>query len=107
MLEATPYVDIVSHIGKAPLLIEFGSTSCASCVEMGKLLYKVKQEYPKSAIYFVEVYKEQQATRDYRIQMIPTQVYLDALGAVSDKHIGMVSYEQLVEKLKAEKIINE
>jgi len=105
MIEATPYAQIASNIGKTPMLVEFGSTSCASCVEMGKLLYRAKQEYPKSAIYFVEVYKDQQATRDYRIQMIPTQIYLGAKGEESDRHIGAVNYEQLIAKLKEQKII--
>jgi thioredoxin 1 len=105
MLEATPYAQIASQIGKTPMLVEFGSTSCASCVEMEKLLYRAKQEYPQSAIYFVEVYNDQPATRDYRIQMIPTQIYLDAKGAESDRHIGAVTYEQLIAKLKAQNVI--
>lgn len=104
-VEATPYAQIVSQIGKAPMLLEFGSTSCASCVEMGKLLYRVKQEYPKSAIYFIEVRNEQQAIRDYKIQMIPTQIYLDAKGSESERHIGAVNYEQLIAKLKAQNVI--
>lgn len=105
MLEATPYAQIAAQIGKAPMLLEFGSTSCASCVDMGKLLYRAKQEYPQSAIYFIEVRSEQQAIRDYKIQMIPTQVYLDAQGSESDRHIGAITYEQLIAKLKAEKVI--
>lgn len=105
MLEATPYVQVFEHIGKKPMLLEFGSTSCASCVEMGKLLYRAKEEYPQSAIYFIEVRNEHQAIRDYKIQMIPTQVYLDDKGIERDRHIGAVSYEQLIAKLKEQKII--
>ncbi len=105
ILAATPYAQIASIIGKTPMLVEFGSTGCASCVEMGKLLYRAKQEYPKSAIYFVEVYQDQQATRDYRIQMIPTQIYIDGKGAEADRHMGAVNYEQLIAKLKEQKII--
>ena len=106
-LEATPYAQIVSQIGTTPMLLEFGSTSCASCVEMGKLLYRVKKEYPQSAIYFIEVRNEQQAIRDYKIQMIPTQVYLDAKGAESERHIGAVTYEQLIAKLKAQNVLKD
>jgi len=105
MIEATPYTQIASAIGKTPMLVEFGSTGCASCVEMGKLLYRAKQEYPKSAIYFVEVYQDQQATRDYRIQMIPTQIYIDGKGAEADRPMGAVNDEQLIAKLKEQKII--
>lgn len=107
ILEATAYAKTVPTIGKTPMLLEFGSTSCASCVEMGKLLYRAKQEYPQSAIYFIEVYKDKEATRNYKIQMIPTQIYLDAKGTEADRHIGLVSYEQLIAKLKEQKIIKE
>ena len=105
ILEATAYAKIQPIIGKTPMLLEFGSTSCASCVEMGKLLYRAKQEYPKSAIYFIEVYNDKEATRNYKIQMIPTQVYLTQEGSEADRHIGLVTYEQLIAKLKEQKII--
>lgn len=105
ILEATAYAKILPTISKTPMLLEFGSTSCASCVEMGKLLHRAKQEYPKSAIYFIEVYNDKEATGNYKIQMIPTQVYLNQEGFESDRHIGLVSYEQLIAKLKEHKII--
>lgn len=107
ILEATAYAKILPSIGKTPMLLEFGSTSCASCVEMGKLLYRAKQEYPKSAIYFIEVYNDKEATGNYKIQMIPTQVYLSQEGIEADRHIGLVSYAQLIAKLKEQKIIKE
>lgn len=105
VLDATPYAQIAPQIGKTPILLEFGSTSCASCVEMGKLLYRAKQEYPQSAIYFVEVYNDMPVANNYKIQIIPTQIYLDVQGRESDRHMGAVNYEQLIEKLKAEKVI--
>ena len=105
ILEATNYTQIQPNIGKMPMLLEFGSTSCASCVEMGKLLYRAKQEYPQSAIYFVEVYQDMTVTKNYKIQIIPTQIYLHSKGEEVDRHMGLVTYEQLIAKLKEEKII--
>lgn len=104
-LSATPYAEVLPSIGKKAMLLEFGSTTCASCVEMGKILYKVKQEYPQSGIYFIEVYNDQQAMRNYGIQMIPTQIFLNEQGAESDRHVGTLTYEQVVAKLKMERII--
>ncbi|WP_333804813.1 thioredoxin family protein [Sulfurospirillum sp.] len=104
-LDATPYAQISSEIGKKPMLVEFGSTSCASCVEMGKLLYRVKQEYPQSAIYFVEVYNDMPTANIYKIQIIPTQIYLNSKGEEVDRHMGLVTYEQLIAKLQEQKII--
>ncbi|NCD11133.1 MAG: thioredoxin [Epsilonproteobacteria bacterium] len=104
-LAATAYEKIVPIIGKEAVLLEFGSTTCASCVEMGKILRKIKEEDPKSHVYFIEVYDDKMAMKNYGIQMIPTQIYLNAKGEEMDRHIGVVSYEQLRSKLKAEKII--
>ena len=104
-LPATPYANVFPLVGQKAMLLEFGSTSCASCVEMGKLLRKVKDELPSAHIYFIEVYDDQKAMRNYGIQMIPTQVYLNEKGEETDRHIGALNYEQLLAKLKAEKII--
>ncbi len=104
-LPATLYASVAPLVGQKAMLLEFGSTSCASCVEMGKLLRKVKDEHPSAHIYFIEVYADQQAMRNYGIQMIPTQVYLNDKGEETDRHIGALNYEQLIAKLKSEKII--
>lgn len=104
-LSATPYKTLLPLVGQKAMLLEFGSTSCASCVEMGKRLRKVKDEHPQAHVYFIEVYNDQQAMRNYGIQMIPTQVYLNEKGEEIDRHVGVLNYEQLLAKLKVEKII--
>ncbi len=105
VLPATSYAQLMPLVGQQAMLLEFGSTTCASCVEMGKLLRKVKNEYPQAHVYFIEVHNDQQSTRNYGIQMIPTQIYLNTKGEEIDRHIGVVNYEQLIAKLKSEKII--
>jgi thioredoxin 1 len=104
-LGATPYAQLSPLVGQKAMLLEFGSTTCASCVEMGKLLRKVKDEHPQSHVYFIEVYNDQHVMRNYGVQMIPTQIYLNEKGEEVDRHIGVLNYEQLVAKLRAEKII--
>ena len=44
MLQATPFSQIKSKVGKEPMMLEFGATSCHSCIIMGKLLYKIKKK---------------------------------------------------------------
>lgn len=105
MLEPTPYSKVISKIGKKPILLEFGSTSCASCVQMGKILQAVKEKHPSSEIYFIDVYQDREAMKNFGIQMIPTQVYVSREGHEVDRHIGLIEYENLVVKLKKEKII--
>ncbi|MDD3324523.1 MAG: thioredoxin family protein [Sulfurospirillaceae bacterium] len=107
LLPATAYKDIVPNIGTTPMLLEFGASSCAACITMGKILAQIKAEYPKSAIYFIEVYADMPVARNYQIQMIPTQIYLDAKGNEIERHMGEIGYAQLVANLKSKNIIKE
>lgn len=106
MLEPTAYANIFPKLGKKPMLLEFGSTSCASCVQMGKILHSIKKEHPQSEIYFIDIYKDREAMQNFGIQMIPTQIYVNSDGYETDRHIGAIEYDNLVQKLKTEKIIS-
>lgn len=102
MLKSTSYSTIESKIGKGkPMLLEFGSTSCHSCVIMGQTLYKLKQKHPQSNIYFIDIYKDGQAAMQYGAVMIPAQIYLDKNGKVLEKHFGKIEYGELEKKLKS------
>lgn len=96
MLKATPYEEVAKAIGhgKATFL-EVGSDSCHTCQIMGKLLYKEKQEHPDYNIYFVNVKEERDAAFKLKIQMIPTQILLDANGSEIDRHVGLLEKEDL------------
>ncbi len=100
MLQPVPFGSIKPLIGKGnPVMLEFGSTSCRSCQVMGWLLYKIKAKNPKSNIYFIDIYKDMDASIAYGVQIIPTQVYLDGKGKVVEKHMGIISENKLNTKL--------
>lgn len=106
MLEPVSFSIVKPFIAeKKPMMIEFGATSCRSCIIMGRLLYKVKQKHPKSNIFFINIYEDKDAAKEYKIRMIPTQVYLDDNGKEVDRHIGKLSEEELYENLKKMNII--
>lgn len=105
MLKSTLFKDFESKIGKEPLMIEFGSVSCYSCQVMGKILYKIKQKYPQSNIYFIDIYNDMPTAEKFGIRMIPTQKYLDENGNIIDTHMGVIEQEELVQKLKNLNII--
>lgn len=100
MLQPVSFETIKPLVGKTPLMLEFGSTSCHSCVVMGKILYNIKQQNPKSNIYFIDIYKDTDVAKAYGVMMIPTQVYLDSEGNVVEKHIGTIKEEELTKKLQ-------
>ncbi len=102
MLKSTSYSTIESKIGKGkPMMLEFGSTSCHSCVIMGQTLYKLKQKHPQSNIYFIDIYEDEQTAIQYGAIMIPAQIYLDKDGKVIEKHFGKIEYNELEKKLKS------
>ncbi len=101
ILSSTPFSKIQNKIGKVPMMLEFGATSCHSCIVMGKILYKIKQKYPNSNIYFIDIYKDSKAAKKFGIRMIPTQKYLDKNGNILETHMGVINEIELEKKLKS------
>lgn len=90
---------------KQALMMEFGTNSCFSCKVMGKILYKIKKEHPKTNIFYLNVYENRDILKDYGVRMIPTQVFLNKDGKIIGKHIGMLKEEQILTKLKEYEIL--
>lgn len=108
MLGVTSFSSLQSKIGKGkPIMLEFGSTNCHSCIIMGQTLYKLKQKYPQSNVYFIDIYKDEQAAIKYGAVMIPAQIYLDKNGKVLEKHFGKIEYSELEKKLRSYEILGE
>lgn len=64
-----------------PIIIDFGSDSCGPCVEMAPALKTLNEEMAgKAIILFADVYKYQETMEGFPIQVIPTQVFIDAEG---------------------------
>jgi len=102
MLKSMSYSAIELKIGKGkPMMLEFDSTNCDSCVIMWQTLYKLKQKNPQSNIYFIDIYKDEKAAMKYGAIMIPAQIYLDKNGKVTEKHFGKIEYNELERKLKS------
>lgn len=88
-----------------PTMLEFGSNSCRSCKEMGKILYEVKEKNPNSNIFYLNVKKNKEAVMKYKIRMIPTQIFLDKEQNVIGSHVGGIPKDELLAGLKEMEII--
>jgi thioredoxin 1 len=85
-----------------PAIYDFGRGMCYSCIEMGKILDSVKAKYGKQVeIRLIMAEDNQAAFKQYKITLIPTQVFLDASGKEVFRHIGLFPEKDLVAKLKA------
>lgn len=64
-----------------PIIIDFGADSCVPCKEMAPVLKTMNAEMQgKAIIKFVDVWKNSSAANDFPIQVIPTQVLINADG---------------------------
>ena len=89
-----------------PALYEFGAGYCASCKDMEKIMAELKTTHSDQVEFrLVYVDKEKPLFDQYKIMLIPTQVFLDASGKEVDRHIGALTKEEVLKKLKELKLI--
>lgn len=90
-----------------PALYEFGAGNCYSCKEMAKVMAALKPVYSDQMEFrMVYVDKEKDLFQQYKIMLIPTQVFLDASGKEVARHIGPLTKEEVIQKLKDLKFIS-
>jgi len=89
-----------------PALYEFGAGYCVSCKEMAKIMAELTKSH-RDQVEFRMVYvdKDKDLFQQYKIMLIPTQVFLDASGKEVERHIGALSREEVLQKLKELKFI--
>jgi len=94
---------VYSRIGKESMVLEIGASTCKSCIDMKKLIDKLKTENPNIPIHIIDVYEDKEAAAKFQIRMIPTQVVLNAKGEEIHRHVGGLSREELLELVEMAK----
>ena len=80
-LEATNIDLEVLTSYELPIIIDFGADSCIPCKEMAPVLKTLNVEMQGAAIIkFVDVWKNENAANNFPIQVIPTQIFINADG---------------------------
>jgi thioredoxin 1 len=89
-----------------PALYEFGAGYCVSCKDMEKVMAELTTTHSDQMEFrMVYVDKEKPLFDQYKIMLIPTQVFLDATGKEVDRHIGALTKEEVLKKLQELKLI--
>jgi len=84
---------------KLPRLIELGAKSCVPCKMMAPLLEELRNEYKgKLQVEFIDVWEDRSAGGQYKIRVIPTQIFFDPSGKELFRHIGFMSKEDILSK---------
>jgi thioredoxin 1 len=85
-----------------PTVIDLGSRSCIQCRKMAPILESLAKEYKgKANVLFIDVHEDQAAGINFRVKMIPTQIFFNAQGKEVKRHIGFMDKGDIVKELKA------
>ena len=85
--------------------IELGSVNCIPCKQMQPVMKAIEKKYGSQVkVIFYDVWQPEQKdyAKKYRIQLIPTQVFLDANGMEFFRHEGFYP-EKEIDKLMQSK----
>lgn len=83
--------------------VELGSVRCIPCQQMQSVMKSVTEKYGNYVnVVFHDVWTEagQPFAKQYNIEEIPTQVFLDENGKEYYRHVGFFPEDELIKILK-------
>ncbi len=91
---AAPEVPAAPHAsasGPRPRLLELGSTSCKSCLDMHAELAHLRRDCGGVVDFDeVDVFVDEATAERYGVQVIPAQLFFGADGRELDRHTGFL-----------------
>ena len=88
----------VKHL---PRLVDLGAGKCIPCKLMVPILEELRKEYKgKLDVIVIDVWKDRSAAREYRIHVIPTQIFYDGNGKELYRHQGFFGKDDILKKWK-------
>jgi thioredoxin 1 len=85
-----------------PTVADFGARTCIPCKKMAPILAELARESQgKANVLFTDVHEGKNLAANYRIQMIPTQIFFDAKGKEVKRHIGFMDKADILKELQA------
>jgi len=83
--------------------IELGSVSCIPCKKMQPVMASIEKKYAGQVkVTFHDVWKDEAPAKKYGIDLIPTQVFLDAGGKELMRHQGFYPEEDIDKFLQSQ-----
>ena len=84
-----------------PRMWDFGSENCIPCKTMMGILNPMMSEFAgRVDVRIVNVYQDQALARQCGIQIIPTQIFMDAAGKELYRHVGVYPRDSILTKFK-------
>lgn len=85
-----------------PLVIDFSATWCGPCQKIAPIIEQLSGDYDgRVNIYKCDVDENDELMAKYGIRNVPTVIFMDKDGNIVDKHVGVASKKDFVEKIEA------
>jgi len=83
--------------------IELGSVTCIPCKQMKPVMESIEKRYAGQVkVVFYDVWKDKRPAEQYKIRLIPTQVFLDKSGKELLRHEGFFAEAEIDKFLAAQ-----
>ena len=83
-------------------MVDLGAKRCIPCKMMAPILERLEKRYAgKAAIIFLDVWEDPKPANHFGIRTIPTQIFFDKAGKEVYRHVGFMSEEAIVTRLKS------
>ena len=81
-------------------MIDLGAKKCIPCKMMAPILVKLEKAYKGTAdIVFIDVWKNKQPAKRFKIRAIPTQIFFNEQGKEVYRHVGFLDEKSIVEQM--------
>ena len=82
-------------------MVDIGAKKCIPCKMMAPIMEELEKEYKgRAAIIFIDVWENPAAGKQFRIQLIPTQIFYTAEGEEVLRHEGFIDKAAIVAELE-------
>jgi thioredoxin 1 len=84
-----------------PTVVEFGADNCSSCKAMKPVLAQLARAHgDRMGVLDINLLRHGDYISRYKIMLMPTQVFFDAQGRETGRHMGKISAEEMLARLE-------
>jgi thioredoxin 1 len=83
------------------VFLELGSDRCIPCRQMQPIMKDIAAAFPDDVlVVFYDVWEDPAPARKYKVQLIPTQIFLDGAGKELFRHMGLYPKDEILKILE-------
>ncbi|MDZ7402396.1 MAG: thioredoxin domain-containing protein [candidate division KSB1 bacterium] len=84
-----------------PTVLDLGAGTCIPCKMMKPIFAELEQSLKgKANVILLEIGEHRDLARQYRVRVIPTQIFFDTKGEVYWRHEGFLPKDEIIKKLQ-------